>query len=184
MVAFRIDRQNRLVYYDNPVGYVREQTAVVDELFRSEELTAHLEKRGLTPRWECGIYDRLVAGAVPGQDAEQIPKGCRVWQLKKNVDARMRFIGYREAVERFGEPDAENYALVFEGDLGTEDLEQIYNLCRDAPPPDYRGHRMGLSDVVELYDESGSAFYYCDRIGFQHISFISQTQVQVQEPTL
>lgn len=67
--------------------------------------------------------------------------------------------------------NAENYTLVFDGDLGTSDLEQIYTICRDAPPPGYQGYRMALSDVVELYDDSGSEFYYCDRVGFQPIRF-------------
>ncbi|MFR6060080.1 MAG: YodL domain-containing protein, partial [Oscillospiraceae bacterium] len=40
-----------------------------------------------------------------------------------------------------------------------------------APPPGYQGYRMALSDVVELYDDSGSEFYYCDRVGFQPIQF-------------
>ena len=53
----------------------------------------------------------------------------------------------------------------------TSDLEQIYTICRDAPPPGYQGYRMALSDVVELYDDSGSEFYYCDRVGFQPIRF-------------
>ena len=30
---------------------------------------------------------------------------------------------------------------------------------------------MALSDVVELYDDTGSEFYYCDRVGFQPIRF-------------
>lgn len=64
-----------------------------------------------------------------------------------------------------------NYTLVFDGDLGTSDLEQIYTICRDAPPPGYQGYRMALSDVVELYDDSVSEFYYCDRVGFQPIRF-------------
>ena len=51
------------------------------------------------------------------------------------------------------------------------DLERIYTICRDAPPPGYQGYRMALSDVVELYDDSGSEFYYCDRVGFQPIRF-------------
>lgn len=60
---------------------------------------------------------------------------------------------------------------MFDGDLGTSDLEQIYTICRDAPPPGYQGYRMALSDVVELYDDSVSEFYYCDRVGFQPIQF-------------
>ena len=74
-------------------------------------------------------------------------------------------------VRKFGQPDAGNYTLVFDGDLGTSDLEQIYTICRDAPPPGYQGYRMALSDVVELYDDSVSEFYYCDRVGFQPIRF-------------
>ena len=30
---------------------------------------------------------------------------------------------------------------------------------------------MALSDVVELYDDSVSEFYYCDWVGFQSIRF-------------
>lgn len=51
-----------------------------------------------------------------------------------------------------------NYTQVFEGNLGTNDLERIYAICRDSPPPGYRGYRMALSDVVELYDASGASF--------------------------
>ena len=128
MVRFTVDNRNRLIFYGNPVGYVKADTAVVDEMFRT-------------------------------------------WQLKKDVDVAMRFIGYEDQVRKFGEPDAENYTLVFDGDLGTSDLERIYTICRDAPPPGYQGYRMALSDVVELYDDSGSEFYYCDRVGVQPIRF-------------
>ena len=38
---------------------------------------------------------------------------------------------------------------------------------------------MALSDVVELYDASGSEFYYCDRVGFRPIQF-SQGQEQAE----
>ena len=38
---------------------------------------------------------------------------------------------------------------------------------------------MELSDVVELYDASGSEFYYCDRVGFRPIQF-SQSQEQAE----
>ena len=91
----------------------------------------------------------------------------------------MRFIGYEDLVRKFGEPDAGNYTQVFDGDLGTNDLEQIYAICRDDPPPGYQGYRMALSDVVELYDDSGSEFYYCDRVGFRPIRF-DQNQEQTE----
>ena len=133
----------------------------------------------LTLSWEDGIFDRLVSGEMAGEEPAQSRTGCRIWQLKKDVDVAMRFIGYEDQVRKFGEPDAENYTLVFDGDLGTSDLERIYTICRDAPPPGYQGYRMALSDVVELYDDSGSEFYYCDRVGFQPIRF-----EQKQEPCI
>ena len=154
MVRFTVDNRNRLIFYGNPVGYVKADTAVVDEMFRTDELNQYLSRMNLTPRWEDGIFDRLVSSEVTGEELAQSRKGCRIWQLKKDVDVAMRFIGYEDQVRKFGEPDAENYTLVFDGDLGTSDLEQIYTICRDAPPPGYQGYRMALSDVVELYDDS------------------------------
>ena len=143
MVRFTVDNRNRLIFYGNPVGYVKADTAVVDEMFRTDELNQYLSRMNLTPRWEDGIFDRLVSGEVTGEELAQSRKGCRIWQLKKDVDVAMRFIGYEDQVRKFGEPDAGNYTLVFDGDLGTSDL----------------------------YDDSGSEFYYCDRVGFQPIRF-------------
>jgi hypothetical protein len=35
-----------------------------------------------------------------------------------------------------------------------------------------------MSDVVELYDDNGSEFYYVDRFGFKEINFEQQDQIQ------
>ena len=112
MVRFTVDNRNRLIFYGNPVGYVKADTAVVDEMFRTDELNQYLRRMNLTPRWEDGIFDRLVSGEVTGEELAQSRKGCRIWQLKKDVDVAMRFIGYEDQVRKFGEPDAENYTLV------------------------------------------------------------------------
>ena len=94
---------------------------------------------------------------------------CRIWQLKPQVDPAMRFIGYEDLMQRFGSPDIDNYLPVFDGDLSTTNLEQIYTICRNDSPSGYRGHKMSISDVVELYNFSGSEFFYCDRVGFVQI---------------
>ena len=179
LVRFTVDNRNRLVFYGNMVGYVKDDKAVVDTMFQTDELCSYLARMKLTPQWEDGVFDRLAAGETPSEQDGQLRKGCRIWQLKKDVDVEMRFIGYEDMVKRFGEPDADNYQQVFDGNLGTNDLEQIYTICRDSPPPGYRGHPMALSDVAELYDDSGSEFYYCDRVGFRPIRF-SQQQEQSQ----
>ena len=68
---------------------------------------------------------------------------------------------------------------------GKSKLEQIYAICRDSPPPGYQGYRMALSDVVELYDNSGSEFFYCDRVGFRPIQFDQrQEQNECHEMTM
>lgn len=185
MVRFTVDNRNRLVFYGNMVGYIKDNTAVVDEMFQTDELEKYLSRLNLTPQWEEGIFDRLSAGDVSSEELDQPRKGCRIWQLKKDVDVTMRFIGYEDLVKKFGEPDADNYTQVFDGDLGTNDPEKIYAICRDDPPPGYQGYRMALSDVVELYDGSGSEFYYCDRVGFRPIQFEQQKeQIQCTNMTM
>ena len=58
MVRFTVDNRNRLIFYGNPVGYVKADTAVVDEMFRTDELNQYLSRMNLAPRWEDGIFDR------------------------------------------------------------------------------------------------------------------------------
>ena len=37
LVRFTIDNRNRLVFYGNTVGYVKDDAAVVDEMFQTDE---------------------------------------------------------------------------------------------------------------------------------------------------
>lgn len=171
LIRFRVDEHDRLIYYGNPAGFIRDETAVVDPMFCSDELMGYLSRLKLTPQWEDGVYDRLIEGTLPAAMLPNSTKYCRVWQLKREVDVSMRFISYSSMVEKFGAPDRGNYEMVFDGDLGTENLEEIYTICCLHIPEDYHGHAMSMSDVVELYDDSGSQFYYCDRAGFRPIRF-------------
>ncbi len=180
-----IDKQNRLIFYGNPIGYIRpgEQTAAVDILFQGQELEAELQRLKLAPQWEDDLYDRIISGDFAPDSGTPL-KRCRVWQLRPDTEVAMRFISYEQMVKLYGEPRAEQYQPVYDGTPNTNDLEQLYTLYRDCPPEGYHGHRMGLGDVVELYDSGGSEFYYCDRIGFQPIAFVPQEQTQWQEQTM
>ncbi len=140
-------------------------------MFRTDELNQYLSRMNLTPRWEDGIFDRLVSGEMTGEELDAVSKGLPHLAAQKGCRRGNAIHRVRGSGTEVGEPDAGDYMLVFDGDLGTSDLEQIYTICRDAPPPGYQGYRMALSDVVELYDDSGSEFYYCDRVGFQPIQF-------------
>ena len=94
LVRFTIDNRNRLIFYGNTVGYVKDDAAVVDEMFRTDELSRYLARMNLTPRWKEGVFDRLASGEMPDEKLGQPQKGCRIWQLRKGVDVTMRFIGY------------------------------------------------------------------------------------------
>lgn len=186
MSRLTIEKQNRLIFYNNPIGYIQpeEQIAVVDTIFQGQELEAELHRLKLTPQWENDLYDRMTSGEAIASESGAPLKRCRVWQLRPDTEVAMRFISYGQMAERFGEPEMKQYQLVYDGAPDTNDLEVIYALCRDRPPEGYRGHRMGLGDVIELYGCGGSQFYYCDRVGFQPITFTPQEQSQWKNPTM
>lgn len=176
-----ITLKNGLIsYYGNPAGYTEKEKAVVDSIFRNDELTAWLKSRSLTPQWTDGVMERLAAGErMGGMDESAAPlKNVRIWQLKPDTDVYRKFISYEETVRQFGEPSPEHYRTAYDGQMDTNDLEAIYTRCNTNHPPSYDGHSLSMSDVVELYDENGSEFHYCDRFGFQKISFGEPEQTQ------
>ena len=174
-------RNGCLYYYGNPAGYIEGDCLVLDSMFRSDELKSWIDKRGLTSRWIGGVYDRL-AGSGPVQPGElPVPlKSCRIWQLKPDVDVMMKFISYAEMAEKFGEPDRENYDLVYDGQIETNDLEDIWTKFNARLPPGYTGYSLSMSDVIELYDHNGSEFHYVDRFGFKQICFDNRNMAQMQ----
>lgn len=179
-----ITLQNGLItYYGNPAGYIEKNAAVVDSSFQTDELSAWLQSRSLAPRWTDGVMERLLAGERLAGNAEAAAplKNVRVWQLRPETDVYQKFISLEETLEKFGEPSPEDYRVAYDGQLGTNDLEAIYTRCNVDHPPGYEGHSLSMSDVVELYDESGSEFHYCDRFGFQQIGFHARGPAQGME---
>jgi len=178
-------RNGCVYYYGNPAGYVDKETAVLDNLFCSDELESWIAKRGLTPKWADGIYDRLASGGhVNAGEANLLFKSCRIWQLKPDVDVMMKFISHAEMTKRFGEPSPENYNIVYDGQIETNDLEAIWTKFNTRLPLAFTGHSLSMSDVVELYDHTGSDFHYVDRSGFQPIKFDSGGPEQTEDLTM
>jgi hypothetical protein len=166
-------------YYGNPAGYTDKGNAIVDRIFQNEELTSWLMHRSLTPKWTDGVMERLMAGEQLGGVENSAPlKNVRIWQLGPETDVYMKFISLDEMTKKFGEPNPEHYRIAYDGQLGTNNLEAIYTRCNTNHPPGYNGHSLSMSDVVELYDSTGSEYYYCDRFGFQQIAFEESGQTQ------
>jgi hypothetical protein len=170
---------NRIIFYGNTAGYVDGGRAVVDPIFQSDELKAYLtDRQGLEIDWINGVYDRLANHETDEQGNIQALKDCRIYQLKPDVDVRMKFIGYDELKEKFGDPALKNYDVAYDGQIETNDLEQIFEKFNTAHPPGFTGHSLSMSDIVELYDPGGSTFQYVDRFGFRQIEFSPPQQGQ------
>lgn len=181
-----ITLKNGLIsYYGNPAGYIEKDNAVMDSIFQSDELSVWLQSRSLTPQWTDGVLERLLAGEqMVGIESGTPLKNVRIWQLKPDSDIRMKFIGLEEMEKQFGQPNPAHYNMVYDGQLGTNDLEAIYERCNINHPPGYSGYSLSMSDVVELYNSEGSEFYYCDRFEFRQIDFTPEEPNQIMEQTM
>ena len=172
-------KKDRILFYGNTAGYIENGKAIVDPMFHCEELKDYLaEKQGLEIQWTNGVFDRLASGRPDPDGNTPILKNCRIHQLKPDVDVMMKFIGYDELLERFGEPNPENYQVVYDGQLETNNLDAIYEKFNLDHPPGYQGHSLSMSDVIELYDQNGSSFHYVDRFGFKEVGFQPPEQEQ------
>ena len=140
-------RHGCVYYYGNPAGYVHEKDGLVlDNMFRGGELEGWAKKQGLASRWTDGVFDRLSSGG-PSQ-AGELPaplKSCRIWQLNPDVDPMIKFTSYKEMTDRFGAPDPDHYNLAYDGQIETNNLEDIWTkFNNDRLPPSYKHHIRSL----------------------------------------
>ena len=71
--------------------------------------------------------------------------------------------------------------MVYDGEIETNELERIYDKFDDGQEvPGYTGHSLSVSDVIELYDEEASEFYYVDYRDFKPVAFGGPEPVQSQ----
>ena len=137
---------------------------------------------GLTPQ-EYNVYlhdgqDRSLAELLNAQRSEQ---RFRIYQidLERTTTVPYAFLGQSD-LRRLGynAPDAKDYRLVYDskmyypiGQSEEQLLERIYERFNLNHPADYQGHSLSMSDVVELYDESETRWFYCDTFGFSPTDF-------------
>lgn len=172
MNNIQIER-GQIRYFGNTVGYVSEEAAIVDPMFQRADLEAYLLKQEAIKevQWVDGVYDRLLKNPS-GMAEVLLLKKCRIWQLKPDVDIYMKFIDYERMVDRFGEPKPESYEVVYDGEVDTNELEELYDKFKEEPlPMGYQGHALTLSDVIELYQEHSREYFYVDLYGFRPIAF-------------
>ncbi len=123
----------------------------------------------------CTGYYRLQALATKDLSVESgaLPM-VRVYQILATDETQdIVFESLRKIKERrkCDVIPAEWYKRVFEGSLGTDDLEEIFCICNESQPNGYEGHSMSTSDVVELDYGAQDLFFFCDSVGFEAIYF-------------
>lgn len=179
-----VEMKNKcLLYYGNPVGYRTDQGVVADTMFRRAELEDWLTKKGLAVQWADGVYDRLSSGGYQEADHGPALKSCRIWQLGPTAPITMRFIGLDHMSEEYGGPELSRYQVVFDGAVSTNSLDEIWAaFCRQPLGSD--GQPLAISDLIELYDDSGSAFYYVDRAAIVPVQLEAQEQEMGMAMTL
>lgn len=91
----------------------------------------------------------------------------QIYQIREEKDKRnLLFMSYKFA-QQHGGVDPNEYERVFSGDVGTQDLEEIFLIfnLRTRMPDGYHGRKLSISDVVVTEDGA----FFCDSFGFVEI---------------
>jgi hypothetical protein len=106
------------------------------------------------------------------------PKRVRLYQIELDSESASAlkpgylFMNYEWARAKGRiTPPAEIYEIVFDGQLETDSLRELFLIFNTAHPQGYTNRSMSVSDIIELYDTKGSSFYFCDTYGFKRIRF-------------
>lgn len=154
-----------------PIGYFDEGTAILDSDFMGCEVGRKLISSGHSVFWRNGIAKLLKTQSLN----EPSVRSVRIHQLKTEVDPGKKFIGYAKLHQQYGGLDIDDYSVVFDGKLGTDNLDVLYEKFNGTKlPKGYRGHKLTVSDIVELYEENCSEFWYLDLEGFLHIDIMKE----------
>ena len=173
MVNFEV-KSGLVYYYGNPAGYVEDDNAIIDTMFKNDELAEWLaEKKGHGADWRDGVFHRLSTVKVDAETGQAKKfKDCRIWQLKPDVDPLIKYVGYDEAVKiKGGPPDLADYKVALDFQPNTDNIDEICAGFNERPNANLVGGTVNLSDIIEIYDSSGSEFNYADRIGFVEMDF-------------
>lgn len=150
-----------------PIGYQEGSSAVLDSDFLGCDTGRQLIRSGFRVHWQPGVAKQL------GQEACVSKKfwRVRVYQLKASAEIGKKFIGYTRLCEQFGGISVGDYEAVFDGEMNTDCLDELYEQLNSSQlPKAYHGHRLSISDVVEICHENGSEFWYLDLEEFIPIS--------------
>ena len=95
----------------------------------------------------------------------------RIYQIK-SIESEYIFKDYAFIKNQgCSAPPAELYRVVFDGQLAINNLEDIFEIFNIEHPESYKGRSLSASDIVEIYDDKNSSFFYCKLNGYRKIRF-------------
>ena len=92
-----------------------------------------------------------------------------IWQMEMNEKTRAYiFEGYEKYKKRSGKSGMmpEDYSLVFTGDIGAKDLDDVFMIFNTKCVEGFIGHSLSVSDLVEVVDGEDKGLWYCDLFGW------------------
>lgn len=155
-----VEMKNRcLLYYGNPVGYQTECGMVADTMFRREELEGWLARKGLSVRWEDGVYDRLSTGGYQALDHEQaVSLIGKAWRLTaEETSEQLALIEQEKAVMgriENGEPAEHIRQELLLNWSGLESIEVLEDLFETSTLLETAPERRSLFDMAMLLIET------------------------------
>ena len=153
---------------DNETVNIACEFCAPDDISRVAEIEERLSKLYGEPK---EIDNIALDYVIMTSDMLRIIKRCRIYQITP-ADSDFVFRNYeRVKAKGLASPPAELYKVVFDGQLETDELEEIFHMFNFEHPESYKGRSLSISDIVELYDANSRSFHYCDTIGFKEIPF-------------
>jgi len=137
---------------------------------------------GLTQEeYEMYLQQDLAMALQDCLDRQRRCQYYRIYQLDLGggTPIPFAFAGIRKMRENgYEQPPAAMYRLVNDDSILCPNeqsehdvLERIFTLYSDKLPKGFIGRNTALSDVIELYGDSGRSYFYCDVNGFTGVKF-------------
>ena len=109
----------------------------------------------------------------------------RIFQINTDRDEDAVAFESLDRLEKYqhsSEVKAELYDKVYEGEVGANDLEDVYRIFNISKPEGYKGRSLSVSDVVEVVTAKKvkPGFYFCDSVGFKEVPFLKQESLEIK----
>lgn len=94
----------------------------------------------------------------------------KIYQIGPEIDEQgLMYMNLSFALKKSnGHIKESTYELVYEGEVKSKNLEDVFYIFNNAYPAGYRGRSLSTSDIVEV---EGTGTFFCDCFGFEKIKF-------------